>query len=144
MLLDQLVENVASHRIREKLLLETDLNLSKAITIATQIEAAGEQVKTISDQKLLPVQAIQGKSMAVVGQYKAKYSASIKPSVSSKAFKTSKASKMTSSVCACYCRGSTKHLAKDSRCSAASEKCHNCQKIGHFSRVSFTTNTLST
>ncbi len=70
MLRDQLVENVASHHIREKLLLETDLTLSKAIIIATQIEAAGEQVKTISDQKWVPVQAIQGKSMVAVGQYK--------------------------------------------------------------------------
>ncbi len=68
MLRDQLVENVASHHIREKLLLETDLTLSKAIIIATQIEAAGEQVKTISDQKWVPVQAIQGKSMVAVGQ----------------------------------------------------------------------------
>ncbi len=40
--------------------------LSKAITIATQIEAAGEQVKILSDQKFLLVQAIHGKSMAVV------------------------------------------------------------------------------
>lgn len=35
MLRDQLVENVASHRIREKLLFETDLMLSIAIIIAT-------------------------------------------------------------------------------------------------------------
>ncbi len=143
MLRDQLVENVASHRIREKLLLETDLTLSKAITFATQIETAGEQVKTLSDQKLVPVQAIQGKSMVAVGQYKTKYSASTKPSVSSKTFKTSKASKMTSSVPACYRCGSTKHLANDSRCPAASEKCHNCQKIGHFSRVCHSQQTCS-
>lgn len=133
MLLDQLVENVVSHRIKEKLLLETDLTLSKAITIATQIEAAGEQVKTISDQKFVPVQAIQRKSMSAGGQYKTQYF--VKPSVSSKTFKSSKGSKMTSSVRACYRCGSTKHLANDSRCPAASEKCHNSQMIGHFSRV---------
>ncbi len=143
MLRDQLVENVASHRIREKLLLETELTLSKAFIIATQIEAAGEQVKTISDQMWVHVQAIQGKSMVAVGQYKSKYSASTKASGSSKTFKTSKASKMTSSVRACYCCGSTKHLANDSRCPAASEKCHNCQKIGHFSRICHSQQTRS-
>ncbi len=48
MLRDQLVENVSSHRIRERLLLESELTLEKAITIATQIEAAGEQAKLLS------------------------------------------------------------------------------------------------
>ncbi len=73
--------------------------------------------------------------MAAVGQYKTRYSASTKPSVSSKTVKTTKASKLTSSVRACYRCASTKHLANDSRCPAVSEKCHNCQKIGHFSRI---------
>ncbi len=50
---------------------------------------------------------------------------------------------MTSSVRACYCCGSTKHLANDSRCPAASEKCHNCQKIGHFSRICHSQQTRS-
>ncbi len=47
MLRDQLVENVSSHRIRERLLLESELTLEKAITIATQTEAAGEQAKLL-------------------------------------------------------------------------------------------------
>ncbi|KAL1248807.1 hypothetical protein QQF64_022125 [Cirrhinus molitorella] len=51
----QLVENVSSHRICERLLLESELTLEKAITIATQIEAAGEQAKLLS----VNVQGIQ-------------------------------------------------------------------------------------
>lgn len=47
MLHDQLVEHVNGHRVRERLLLETDLTLDKTITIATQMEAAGEQGKII-------------------------------------------------------------------------------------------------
>ncbi|KAL1274350.1 hypothetical protein QQF64_027164 [Cirrhinus molitorella] len=62
MLRDQLVENVSSHRIRERLLLESELTLEKAITIATQIEAAGEQAKLLSGTRSVPVQAIHAKS----------------------------------------------------------------------------------
>lgn len=43
MIRDPLIEHVASHRIRKSLLLKTELTLSKAITIATQIEAANVQ-----------------------------------------------------------------------------------------------------
>ena len=48
MLRDQLVEHVSSQRIRERLLLETNLTLERAITLATQIEAALVQAKSIS------------------------------------------------------------------------------------------------
>ncbi|KAI2660383.1 Transposon Ty3-G Gag-Pol polyprotein [Labeo rohita] len=61
MLRDQLVENVSSHRIRERLLLESELTLDKAITIASQIEAAGEQAKFLSGNRSVPVQAIHAK-----------------------------------------------------------------------------------
>ncbi len=67
MLRDQLsvisdqVENVSSHQIRERLLLESELTLEKAITIATQIEAAGEQAKLLSGNQSVPVQAIHAK-----------------------------------------------------------------------------------
>lgn len=51
MLCDQLVENVSSHRIRERLLLESELTLEKAITIATPTEAAGEKAKLLMSNR---------------------------------------------------------------------------------------------
>ncbi len=48
MLRNQLV--VSSHRIHERLVLESELTLEKAITIATQTEAAGEQAKLLSSR----------------------------------------------------------------------------------------------
>lgn len=62
MIRDHLLEHVISHRIRERLLLETDLTLAKAIILATQIEAAGEKAKSISDTHTAPVHTIQTKS----------------------------------------------------------------------------------
>lgn len=125
MLRDQLVENVNSHGIRERLLLEIDLTLNKAITIATQMEAAAEQAKMISNQTSVP--EIQATGVPTVDRYKRK---------------SSKFS-ATSSTRACYRCGSIEHLANDSRCPAVSVKCNNCQKFGHFSRVCRSTQTRS-
>lgn len=135
MLRDQLVEHVNSHRVRERLLLETDLTLDKAITIATQMEAAGEQAKIISNQTLVPVQAIQATSVPAVDRYKRKLPVDplSVPSKSSATFLTR----------ACYRCGSRKHLANDSRCPAVSVNCNNCQKLGHFSRVCHSQQTRS-
>lgn len=58
MLRDQLVENIANHRIRERLLLESKLTLDTAITIATQLEAADAQAKSMTASNSAPVQAV--------------------------------------------------------------------------------------
>lgn len=48
MLRDQLVENINNPRIRERLFLEPELTLQRAIALSTQIEAVGEQAKVIA------------------------------------------------------------------------------------------------
>lgn len=35
----------------------------------------------------------------------------------------------------CYRCGSFKHIASSKLCPALSSKCHNCNRVGHFSRV---------
>ncbi|KAF7643879.1 hypothetical protein LDENG_00231610 [Lucifuga dentata] len=55
MIRDKFVEHVASHRIRERLLLESGLTLEKAITLATETEAATVQAKTISGEQQISV-----------------------------------------------------------------------------------------
>ena len=58
MIRDQLVEHVAHARIRERLLLKQKLTLEDAVTIASQMESAGEQAKCMTKSGL-PVQAVQ-------------------------------------------------------------------------------------
>ena len=59
MLRDQLLEHLLNDKIRERLLLELDLTLEKATTLAIQMEAAAEQVnKMKTDGNSAPVQAI--------------------------------------------------------------------------------------
>uniref|UniRef100_A0A673G1B2 Retrotransposon gag domain-containing protein n=1 Tax=Sinocyclocheilus rhinocerous TaxID=307959 RepID=A0A673G1B2_9TELE len=45
MIRDQLLEHLCSDSIRERLLLESDLTLDTAVTLATQMEAAADQAK---------------------------------------------------------------------------------------------------
>lgn len=59
MILHQLIEHVSTSNIRERLLLEPDLTLDKAITLATQLELAAQQAKTMATDQLAPVQAVQ-------------------------------------------------------------------------------------
>ncbi len=47
MIRDQIVEKTCTSRIRERLLLETDLTLQKAITITGQIESAVAEAKAM-------------------------------------------------------------------------------------------------
>ncbi len=111
---DQLVENVSSHRIRERLLLESELTLEKAITIATQTEAAGEQAKLLSSNRSVPVQVIHAKSPPAAARHSRRPPS--KPP--SKPPSTARSSKPSSTVPAsssreCYRCGSRNHLAND-------------------------------
>ncbi len=137
MIRDQLIEHVASHRIRERLLLETDLTLSKAITIATQIEAASAHAKSIAGDQAASVQAVQSRSCDAAGRRR--HNASRKPAKSS----SSGHLLSTSSSRTCYRCGSDKHLANAQNCPAIRAKCKNCQKTGHFARVCRSTDTRS-
>ncbi|KAF7647897.1 hypothetical protein LDENG_00165040 [Lucifuga dentata] len=68
MIHDQLLENLRSDCIRERLLLEPDLTLEKAMTLATQLEAAVDQVKKILADSVAPVQAVQSKPHTIKGK----------------------------------------------------------------------------
>uniref|UniRef100_A0A669FAM3 Reverse transcriptase domain-containing protein n=1 Tax=Oreochromis niloticus TaxID=8128 RepID=A0A669FAM3_ORENI len=122
MIRDQLVEHVSSPSIRERLLLEPDLTLDKAVTLATQMESAVQQAKSVAADSSTPVQAVQSHSHSM--QRKHKYNAH--PAKPSHATKTSKN---------CFRCGSNTHLANFRQCPAAKVTCKLCHKIGHFARV---------
>ncbi|XP_024116738.1 uncharacterized protein LOC112138415, partial [Oryzias melastigma] len=138
MIRDQLVEHLRSQRIRERLLLEADLALDTAVTLATQIEAATEQARLISTSTpTAPVAAVHMKPLADRRQFqKARQKTPPAPAVrNSTATSTSSRS--------CYRCGADKHLANSPKCPAAGVKCKNCQKVGHFARVCRSTQTRS-
>lgn len=123
MIRDQLIEHVSNPNIRETLLLEPDLTLDKALTIASQVESAVQQAKAIAANDSVPVQAVQPRSQFT----KKKYNQHTRPNKPSSATTTSSHS--------CYRCGSDKHLANSSHCPAAKATCKSCHKVGHFARV---------
>ena len=124
MLRDQLIEYVTNANIREKLLLEPNLTLDKAMTIATQIESAAAQAKCMAgDKPSLQVQAVQKKSFRPRHQNKPPTHA---PSPTAATGKSSRA---------CFRCGSDSHLANAPSCPAIKATCKSCQKRGHFARV---------
>lgn len=130
MLRDQLIQYVTNAHIREKLLLEPNLTLDRAITIATQIESAAEQAKRMAgDRPSLQVQAVQKKSFRPRQQYKPSTHA---PSPTAASRKSSRA---------CFRCGSDSHLANAPSCPAAKATCKSCHKKGHFARVCRSTST---
>uniref|UniRef100_A0A8C2ARP7 Reverse transcriptase domain-containing protein n=1 Tax=Cyprinus carpio TaxID=7962 RepID=A0A8C2ARP7_CYPCA len=115
MLRDQLVENIANPRIHERLLVESKLTLEIAITIATQLEAADAQAKSMATNNPAPVHAVHSTPASGRQRSKAKSSAL--------------------SARTCFHCGSAGHLANAQNCPAASAKCKNCNKTGDFARV---------
>lgn len=56
---DQLVEHLAHPHITERLLLKGNLTLAEAITIATQVESAGQQAKSMAGDQHLSAYVVQ-------------------------------------------------------------------------------------
>lgn len=105
MIRDQLLEHLQCDRMRERLLLEPDLTLEKATTLATQMEAAAELANKIKSDGAA-VQAIQPKP------HNMKFQKNYHPVATA-------ANVHPSQRKSCFRCGSDKHLANSSQCPAA-------------------------
>ncbi|XP_030595617.1 uncharacterized protein LOC115787179 [Archocentrus centrarchus] len=123
MIRDQLVEHISNSSIRERLLLEPDLTLDKAVTLAAQMESAAYQAKALTVNSNRHVQAIQSRSYSATQRNKSGVRPVKSPSATSTPAKS------------CFRCGSNKHLANARQCPAAKATCNLCQKVGHFARV---------
>lgn len=104
-------------------MLDPELTLDKAVTIATQVESAVLQAKAIASDGSVSVQAVQPHPRASKKKNK-QYTRPNKPSSST-----------TISSRSCFRCGSDKHLANFSLCHAAKASCKSCHKLGHFAWV---------
>ena len=109
MIRDQIVEKCNSKQIREKLLMEPDLTLTKAL------EIAGYHERACTDAEL-----ISGESFDVQAVDKGKW----EPRRDKK-----------SNIKKCYRCGAIDHLSFSEKCPARNVSCKNCKKQGHFSKM---------
>lgn len=121
MLRDQIVEKTCVPRIRERLLLESELTLDKALTLARRIEIAVADAKTFTESGTKLVSAVYRQGNKKAGNPKDKYK--------------HKGGKRNDASQQCYRCGSADHLANDQSCPAKEGTCKTCGKIGHYSRV---------
>lgn len=117
MLCDQLVEWAASYHIRDRLLLELDLILNKAVSIAVQMETALNNSEILSDTS--QVWAIQSHR----NTKQLPSSSSERPVANSRQRRS------------CYHCGSSNHLANNLSCPATKAVCSSCGNIVHFAKV---------
>lgn len=127
MIRDQLISNAYLTAVRDKLLLEDDLTLERALAIACQVEAAVKNATLLSSAKTVPTAPVQAVG-ASRGCFRGERGARAAPEREKKRNGNQQQRK-------CFRCGSNKHLANDKKCPAASVNCNKCGKKGHFAKV---------
>ena len=144
---DQIVEKTNSARLRQRLLLEPDLTLSKTLTIAESVETAEREALVMQQGMARPPSSSSAASVVSAVQ-----SAVPRPRRSTPSFQSSSArgraappqGRAAPSPAAgqggtvpdptCFCCGGP-HLARSRECPARRLRCHKCGKMGHFASV---------
>ncbi|KAL2102010.1 hypothetical protein ACEWY4_003771 [Coilia grayii] len=131
MLRDQFIERVANTRIRDRLLLESDLAFDKTLTLPLQIESGLRNVGVLSEGNATTANATAlVRAIHRQRNYRQKNKgASAANSAPATAAAQPKAGR------SCYLCGSTSHLANHRSCPAVKSTCNTCGKVGHFSKV---------
>lgn len=115
--LDQIILN-AHPKLREKLLLEKDLNLNKAIDIANYAAEGSNWANQFND--IVPNREVNfnKRSVKTSSHYSMPNKTKVKTNLKNK----------------CLRCGSDKHLANNENCPAFKITCNKCNKLGHFAK----------
>ncbi|KAK7895754.1 hypothetical protein WMY93_021079 [Mugilogobius chulae] len=132
MIRDQLISNTYLSAVRDKLLLENELTLDKAVTIATQVEAAVKNATLLTANRQAPTAPVQAVGPSRTTFKGKRDSCPAKPNAHDRNKQATTANKQQRK---CFRCGSNKHIATDRNCPAASVQCNNCGKKGHFAKV---------
>ncbi|XP_064624576.1 uncharacterized protein K02A2.6-like [Lineus longissimus] len=123
MVRDQIVEKTNNPKCQERLLLEKDPSLEKALTNARRVEQAQKESKTMGKEA--------AKSEDTVHAMKAHHK---KPSHRQSFSKPTRPTPFTDNR-SCYRCGSRSHLANSKDCRATQVTCHACGKKGHLQKL---------
>ncbi|XP_071943706.1 uncharacterized protein [Antedon mediterranea] len=123
MIRDQIVEKTNSTRVRERLLMEKDLTLTKAIQIAERVEAAEKERKAIEGIAVKIPDELNAVPMPVCAQTQ----------VNKRSYRNNGPN--GEGKRRCFRCGSQRHLANSDECPARSRVCRQCSRVGHFQRM---------
>ncbi|XDV20076.1 hypothetical protein PO909_025458 [Leuciscus waleckii] len=117
MIRDQLIDHASCVKIRERLLIQTeaDLTLDTAVKLACQVEAAIGHAQTLASEPHAPVHVVKARPKCP--------------------FRTREPAAVLKQDQSCFRCGSAAHLANAQDCPARKVTCRNCNKVGHFARV---------
>lgn len=137
MLRDQFIERVANTRIRDRLLIETDLTFEKSIAFAVQIESGLKNASVLLDHSATHANASTPASLTVGAIHRQPQNdrEKNKGTFGANAAAATTAIQPRADGRSCYRCGSASHLANDRSCPAVHSTCNACGKVGHFSRV---------
>ena len=128
MIRDQLVKKTTSDKIREKLFMEENLTLARAIQVATRIEEAMEGAKAVT-ASASPTPTSDDNNVSAVQKNKYK---KYKPANTSS---MKGATDSTKPKRYCYRCGSSAHKANYENCPALGKTCNACNRDNHFFKV---------
>ncbi len=126
MLRDQLIERAFLVAVRDRLLLESEVTLERASTLAFQVESAVQNATLLSTTGSTHAQ-VQAISRTKASFRRGKQKCEKMPVQYGKP--------KTSNKRCCFRCGFNTHLANAPTCPAASATCHHCGKKGHFAKV---------
>lgn len=125
MIRDQLIEKTTSEYLRERLLLEESLTLSRALTIARQHDQATREAKELARHEA-QVHHVNDENTSEIKE---------KHCGTCTCYKKQTESRRALQEQECYRCGSLDHLANSPLCKARTHKCRKCGKIGHLEKV---------
>lgn len=131
MIRDQLISKSYRTAVKDNLLLEDDLTLDKAQRIAEQVKAVVKNTTLLSSARTVPTAQVH----AIGTQNTHFWGRRVAHPAKSSALDQHQSKSVNVTQRKCFRCGSTRHLANDKNCPAASVKCNSCGKLGHFAKV---------
>lgn len=145
MIRDQIVEKIQNDNARQRLLMEPDLTLSKAIQIVRRVETAVRDARALKTTTASPqsftsdVHTVSrgGQNVSRGGHNFSRGGHNSKRHETRKQYNRDHDGKppWKQEKIQCFRCGSPQHKANFPQCPAKDKKCGKCQKMGHFSKI---------
>ena len=133
---DQVVEKTSSAPLRQRLLMEETLTLSKTLLLAESVETASREARAMQPQQFRAPAPVSAITSGARGGARGRTPSAHQRGGGAPTAQPRRAPPGFSATTqpTCYCCG-LDHFAKDPKCPARNITCHNCGKRGHYAAL---------